>query len=73
LGTSITKGWVNSLLSQHADEVFETRSSPQENQRLEVPRALLGAGIEDIKTHIQNARAELIFNLDEIGMTEPSV
>jgi hypothetical protein len=35
-----------------------------------VPRAFLEAGIEDIKTHIQNACAELVFNLDEIGISE---
>jgi hypothetical protein len=70
LGIAITKGSVDSFLSWHADEIFETKSSPQENQRLEVLRAFLEAGIEDIKTHIQNACAELVFNLDEIGMSE---
>jgi hypothetical protein len=70
LGTAITRGWVDSFLSRHDNDIFETKSSPQENQRLEVPRAFLEAGIEDTKTQIQNARAELVFNLGEIGISE---
>jgi hypothetical protein len=35
-----------------------------------VPRVFLEAGIEDIKIHIQNACAELVFNLDEIAISE---
>jgi hypothetical protein len=35
-----------------------------------VSRAFLEAGIEAIKTHIQNGCAELGFNLDEIGISE---
>jgi hypothetical protein len=30
-GTAIRRGWVDLFLSQHADEIFETKSSPQEN------------------------------------------
>jgi transposase len=37
LGTAITRGWADSFLSRHADEIFETKSSPQKNQRLEMP------------------------------------
>jgi hypothetical protein len=58
------------ILPRDADDIFETKSSPQENQRLAVPRAFLEVGIEEIKTHVQNACAELVFNLDEIGISE---
>jgi hypothetical protein len=57
-------------LSRHPDEKFETKSSPQKNQRLEVPRTFLETGIEDIRTHIRNARTELVFHLDEIGTSK---
>jgi hypothetical protein len=49
---------------------FLKKSSPQDNQRLEVLRAFLEAAIEGIKTHVQNSCADLVFNLDEIGMSE---
>jgi hypothetical protein len=64
------KGWVGSFLSRHAAEFFETKSFPQENQRLEVPRVFLEAAIEGIRTHVQNACADLVFDLDEIGGSE---
>jgi hypothetical protein len=35
-----------------------------------VPRAFVEAGLEDIKSHIQNPCAERVFNLDEIGISE---
>jgi hypothetical protein len=69
-GTAVTRAWVDSFLFRHAAELFETKSSPQENQRLEVPRVVLEAAIEDIQTHIQNAYADLVFNLNEIGISE---
>jgi hypothetical protein len=35
-----------------------------------VPQAFHEAGIEDIKTYIPNACADLVFNLDDIGIIE---
>jgi hypothetical protein len=69
-GTAVTRGWVDSFLFRHGAELFETKSSPQENQRLEVPRVFLEAAIEGIRTHVQNACADLVFNLDKIGIHE---
>jgi hypothetical protein len=69
-GTAVTRGWVDSFLSRHAAELFETKSSPQDNQRLEVPRVFPEAAIEGIRTHVQNVCADLVFNLDEIGISE---
>jgi hypothetical protein len=69
-GTAVTRGWVDSFLSRHAAEPFETKSSPRENQRLEVPRVFLEAAIEGIRSHVQNTCADLVFNLDEIGISE---
>jgi hypothetical protein len=69
-GTAVTRGWVDSFLSRHVAELFETKSSPQENERLEVPRGFLEAVIECIRTHVQNACADLVCNLDEIVISE---
>jgi hypothetical protein len=69
-GTAVTRGWADLFLSRHAAELFETKSSPQENQRFEVPRVFVEAAIEAVRTHVQNASANLVFNLDEIGISE---
>jgi transposase len=69
-GTAVTKGWVDSFLSRHAGELFETKRSPQENQRLDVPRVFLKAAIEGIRTHVQNVCVDLVFNLDKIRISE---
>jgi hypothetical protein len=69
-GTAIARGLADSFVSRDAAEIPDTRSSPQENQRLEVPRVFLEAGIEGIRTHVHNSYAEPIFNLDEIGIRE---
>jgi hypothetical protein len=69
-GTAARRGLVDSFLSHHAAELFETNISPRENQRLEVSRVFLGAVIEGIRTHVQNACAEFVFNLDEVGISE---
>jgi hypothetical protein len=69
-GTAVTRGWVDSFLSRHVAERFEKKSSPQENQRVEVPRVFLEVAIEGIRTHVQNTCADLVFNLDEIGVSE---
>jgi transposase len=65
-GRNITRGWVDSFLKRHADQLFETTSVPQENPRLDVPRAFLEASIDGFRDHIHNACAELVFDLDEM-------
>jgi hypothetical protein len=42
----ITRRPVDSFVKHHADEFVETKSIPQENPRLEMPRALPEAPIE---------------------------
>jgi hypothetical protein len=37
----ITRGWVNSFVLPHSDQIFKTKSTPQEQQRLQVPRIFL--------------------------------
>jgi hypothetical protein len=67
---SITQRWVDSFLRRHADQLFETKSIPQKNPRLDVPRAFLEAAIDGFRDHVHNACAELVFNLDEIGISD---
>jgi hypothetical protein len=49
---------------------FETKSIPQENLRLEVPRVFLEAVTDGFRDRVHNACAELVFTLDEIGVSE---
>jgi hypothetical protein len=66
----ITRGWVDSFLRLHADQLFETKRVPQENPRLDMPRAFLEAVINGFRYHVHNACAELVFNLEEIGISQ---
>jgi hypothetical protein len=70
LGTSITRGWVDSFLTRHADELWETKSLRQENSQLEVPRVLLDPAVEGFQHHVYGSSPELVFNLDEVGISE---
>jgi hypothetical protein len=67
---TITRGWVDSFITRHAYKLFETKSIPQENPRLEMPRIFLEAAIDGFRDHVHNACAELVFNLNKIGMNE---
>jgi hypothetical protein len=69
-GKSITRGWVGSFLTRHAEQLFETKTVLQENPRPEVPRVFLQAGLNGFRNHIHQACAELVFNLDEIKISE---
>jgi hypothetical protein len=69
-GKSITRGWVDSFLTRHAEQICETKSVPQENPRFELPQVFLQAGLHGFRDHVHQACAELVFNLDEIGISE---
>jgi hypothetical protein len=68
-GTAVSKRWRDSFMSRSQAELFETKSSPQKNQRLKVPRIFFEAAIEGARTHVHNACAELVFNLGEIEIS----
>ena len=67
---AVTDGWVDSFLSRRNGELFEAISQPQENLRLEVPRLFLDTMIECLTEHVPGCCAELVFNLDEVGISE---
>jgi hypothetical protein len=64
----VSRGWVDSFISRHADELTEKTSSPQEETRLQVPRVVLEETIWTIHETILGRPSELVFNLDEIGI-----
>jgi hypothetical protein len=67
---SISRGWVDSFILRHRADLYETKSTPQEHVRLEVSRAFLDEIMCCLREHVQGMKAELVFNLDEVGMFE---
>jgi hypothetical protein len=51
-------------------ELFETVSRPQENTRLEILRLFLDRIVERLKQRVPSCCAELVLNLDEVGISE---
>jgi hypothetical protein len=64
------RGWVNSFALRHSDEVIPTKSGAQEGQRSQVPGAFLERRIQDLHKYVQGCVAELVFNLDEVGISD---
>jgi hypothetical protein len=65
-----TRGWVNSFVLRDLDDVISAKSALQEEQRLRVPRAFLERAIKDLHDHVQGCVADLVFNLDEVGISD---
>jgi hypothetical protein len=66
----ITRSWANSFVLRRADGIVQTKSSPQEEQRLQVPRAFLESTIHDLNEHVDGCVVELVFNLDDVGISD---
>jgi transposase len=45
-GKSITRGWVDSFLTRHAGQFFESKSATEEDPKFEVPRVFLQAELD---------------------------
>jgi hypothetical protein len=67
-GKIIIRGWVDSFLVRHKDELAETISKPQEEVRLQVPREFLLGRISRMEEAMQSCVRDLVFNLDEVGV-----
>jgi hypothetical protein len=65
-----TRGWVNSFIGRHIDEICQMKSSPQEAEGLEVPRCFLDQKLLCIAEFVQGRPTELVFKLDEVGISE---
>jgi hypothetical protein len=66
----IFRGWVDSFILRHIADFIETTSATQENSRLEIPRAFPSETTRCIREHVRRMKAELVLNLDEVGMSE---
>jgi hypothetical protein len=61
---------VNSFILRHQDDLSETKSTSQEDTRLEVPCAFLDETIRCLREHVHGMKGELVFNLNEVDMSE---
>jgi hypothetical protein len=69
-GAAVTPGWVDSFLFRHKLELSEAISRPQENPRLEIPQSFLDMMIACLSEYLPGSCAELVFNLDEVCISE---
>jgi hypothetical protein len=67
---SVRRGLIDSFILRHRDDLMETKSICQEDSRLEVLPVFLDEIISYSQEYVQGLKAELVFNLDEVGMSE---
>jgi hypothetical protein len=65
-GKAITRGWVDSFLLRHKDDLVETVSKPQDNPCLQVPQEFLLGTISGMEEAVQDCVRDLVFSLDEV-------
>jgi hypothetical protein len=66
----ISRGWLDALILRQQENLAETKSTPQEDMRLEVPRVFLNATVHHLRQYVQGMKAELVFNLDQLGVSQ---
>jgi hypothetical protein len=66
----MTQGCVNSFALRHEEDIIQTTSSSQERQRLQVPCPFLERIIHDLNEDVQGCMAELVLNLDQVGISD---
>jgi hypothetical protein len=64
------RGWVNSFVRRHSDQIFKAKSTSQEQKRLQISRRLLERTVQELKKHLKGCVAELVFNLDKSGISD---
>jgi hypothetical protein len=67
---SISRGWVNSFVLRHREDLREVKSTQQEHPRLEVPREFLDESTRCLRENVHEMKVELVFNLHEVSMSE---
>jgi hypothetical protein len=70
IGKCLTYRWMASFLKSHDDQMSRTIVRPQRNMRLKVPRECLEGYIDLIKEYVPLVPTDLIFNIDESGLSE---
>jgi hypothetical protein len=61
---------MDSFILRYQDDLSETKSTRKEDTRLEVLRAFLDETIRCLREYVHGMKAELVFDLDEMGMSE---
>jgi hypothetical protein len=54
---SISQGWVDSFILRRRDDLPETKSIPQEDTRLEIPRVFLNETIHYLGEYVKRMKA----------------
>jgi hypothetical protein len=67
---TVTYGWLALFLDRWQDNIIRTVVKPQEQLRFQIPREYLNDYISLIKTSTPLVPVELIFNLDETGLSD---
>jgi hypothetical protein len=67
--TPITHGWANLLVCRYRDEIIHTKSVLQGEQRWQMPQTFPHRSVQKLKENIQRCTSELVFNLDEVGIS----
>jgi hypothetical protein len=70
VAVSVSGGWVRSFLRRNADRLCTKVLDPKESPRLQVPRKWLTQYIELIKKIVPLIALDLLFNLDETGLSD---
>jgi hypothetical protein len=70
LNKTLVYGWMRRFLDRHKSEVSGVAVAPQEKAGLEVPRCYLEEYLTLIKKIVPTVPTELLFNLDETGLSE---
>jgi hypothetical protein len=69
-GKSITLGWMDSFLIRRNNDLTETVSNLQENLHRQVPQEFLVATICGMEEALQGSVRDLLFDLDEVGVSD---
>jgi hypothetical protein len=67
---TLIHGWLECFLKRHSGDIRKAVLAPEELPRLQIPRCYLDKYITLIKPWVPLVPAELIFNLDETGLSD---
>jgi hypothetical protein len=67
---TLTHGWIQKFFSRHSTSVANAVVSPHELPRLQTSRCNLDKYVNLLKAYIPFVPSELIFNLDETGLSD---
>jgi hypothetical protein len=66
----VSRGWLNSLILRHKTERWQTSFDRQKWVRPSIPRVFFVRTLNVLQTHGRGGLCDLVFNLDEIGLSE---